>query len=77
MSNLFQEKWDEEKKLAKPSLVRALRKTFGARFLLAGIPKLMQDLLGFIPPLVMSRIIGWLEDPSASSYEGTFLACVF
>lgn len=76
VSQKFEEAWAEERQLPNPSLVRALRHAFGFRFMLAGIPKLTYDLLGFLPPLAMSNIIAWLEDDTAANYVGYVYALV-
>ncbi|KAJ1960654.1 hypothetical protein GGI12_003685, partial [Dipsacomyces acuminosporus] len=61
-----------------PSLVRALWKTLGLPYLLAGLFKLIQDILQFTQPVLLSRLIGFVasyatEDPQPASY-GYFYA---
>jgi hypothetical protein len=49
-------------------------RAFGARFLLAGVPKLVQDLLGFVGPFASQYIIEWLEIDGAPFYVGAVWA---
>lgn len=84
--------WGRERYEKKPRLIRALRRyvrphyvhifsylyrTFGTRFILAGIPKLLADILGFIAPLVMQRIIYWLESDEPMWIGYTCAAAMF
>ena len=45
-------------------------RSFGWRFFLAGIPKFIQDLLGFVGPFASQYIIEWLSDADAPYYVG-------
>ncbi|KAJ1996422.1 hypothetical protein GGI25_000485 [Coemansia spiralis] len=61
-----------------PSLLRALWKTHGAPFALAGVFKLIQDILQFTQPVLLSRLIGFVashatDNPLPISY-GFFYA---
>ncbi|KAJ1988448.1 hypothetical protein GGI25_005269 [Coemansia spiralis] len=61
-----------------PSLLRALWKTHGANFALSGVFKLIQDILQFTQPVLLSHLIGFVashatDNPQPVSY-GLFYA---
>ena len=59
-----------------PSLALALAKAFGADFARAGIFKLFHDILIFVGPLVLSKLIAFFRDKDAPLIHGLFLTSV-
>ncbi|KAJ1875319.1 hypothetical protein LPJ71_011621, partial [Coemansia sp. S17] len=62
-----------------PSLIRALWKTIGVRYILGGVLELIFDILMTIRPLLLSQMLGFAaslatESPQPMSY-GYFYAC--
>ncbi|KAJ1952202.1 hypothetical protein EC988_003681, partial [Linderina pennispora] len=60
----FEEKWQHEvdnEAKRRPSLIRALWSTVGLPFALAGFFKLIQDILQFTQPVLLSRLIGFVS----------------
>ncbi|KAL9657812.1 hypothetical protein ABK040_013150 [Willaertia magna] len=74
-SERFHKNWKNEllkegNSKKKPSLVYALHKTYGLRFYLAGILKLIYDSTQLISPLFVKWIISFMEEPDAPFYMG-------
>jgi ATP-binding cassette, subfamily C (CFTR/MRP), member 1 len=62
VSDAFHRHWAEEKGKAKPSVVRALRRTVGGcNILLAVVAFFISAALGFLPPLMLQRLVAYLE----------------
>ncbi|KAJ2803401.1 hypothetical protein H4S07_004467, partial [Coemansia furcata] len=64
-----------------PSLLRALWKTLGAPFALAGLLKVIQDIMQFLQPVILSLLLGFVashatDKPQPMSY-GYFYAGSF
>ncbi|CAO3563902.1 unnamed protein product [Mortierella alpina] len=57
VSDLFKEAWDVEVKKGSPSLVKALASAFGRPFYVAGIWKVINDVLGFMQPLLLRQML--------------------
>nr|CCA18266.1 MultidrugResistance like protein 1 putative [Albugo laibachii Nc14] len=86
----FEQFWEQEIKLSKaknmkckngkkahnPNLGWALAHAFGGPFLVAGLLKLLHDTLQFVSPLVINRIIAYLNVPSAPLSEGIMYAAI-
>ena len=53
----------EEGYMVQPSLLKALYKAYGFPYLLLGIVKLINDILGFAGPLLLNVLIRYLESP--------------
>ena len=53
----------EEGCVVQPSLLKALYKAYGFPYLLLGIIKLINDILGFAGPLLLNVLIRYLETP--------------
>ncbi|KAJ1541611.1 Multidrug resistance-associated protein 1, partial [Cladochytrium tenue] len=79
----FMSNWNAEMHKSHPSFLWALAKTFGAAFLSAGLFKVTQDLLAFLQPNLMKRImeftLSW--SPENKGYEqpiarGAAIACL-
>jgi hypothetical protein len=74
LSDKFEVQWKAE--LAahpdKPSLVRAIRKTFGSDFFSGGLYIFLQNMLSFVGPLVLNSVIIYLDeckrDPLTDEY---------
>uniref|UniRef100_A0A2R9BIW1 ABC-type glutathione-S-conjugate transporter n=1 Tax=Pan paniscus TaxID=9597 RepID=A0A2R9BIW1_PANPA len=58
----------------KPSFLKALLATFGSSFLLSACFKLIQDLLSFINPQLLSILIRFISNPMAPSWWGFLVA---
>uniref|UniRef100_A0A2K5U2M2 ABC-type glutathione-S-conjugate transporter n=1 Tax=Macaca fascicularis TaxID=9541 RepID=A0A2K5U2M2_MACFA len=58
----------------KPSFLRALLATFGSSFLISACFKLIQDLLSFINPQLLSVLIRFISNPTAPSWWGFLVA---
>ncbi|KAJ2370666.1 hypothetical protein H4S02_009765, partial [Coemansia sp. RSA 2611] len=74
----FQRNWQEELRSGKPSLFRATMRTYGLSLALGGFYKLVKDLVSFLNPILLSRLIGFVSrynTPSAEPIEyGYFYA---
>ena len=49
--------------MVQPSLLKALYRAYGLPYLLLGIIKLINDILGFAGPLLLNVLIRYLETP--------------
>ncbi|XP_074079822.1 ATP-binding cassette sub-family C member 3 isoform X2 [Macrotis lagotis] len=58
----------------KPSFFRALLVTFGPYFLIGSFYKLIQDLLSFVNPQLLSVLIRFISNPSAPAWWGFLVA---
>lgn len=61
-------------KTRKPSFLRALVRTFTSSLLMGACFKLIQDLLSFINPQLLSILIRFISDPTAPTWWGFLLA---
>ncbi|KAL4133396.1 hypothetical protein PRIC2_003714 [Phytophthora ramorum] len=78
VSEAFAVVWDAQKRSSKPSLVWALGKAFGLKFVVAGFLKLVHDSLQFVGPMIIKDIIAYLSDPAAPLSEGlTYAGVIF
>ncbi|CAI5723801.1 unnamed protein product [Hyaloperonospora brassicae] len=78
VSRTFAEAWEQQKRSKKPSLVWAITKAFGFKFVVAGVLKLIHDSLQFVGPMIIKNIIAYLSDPTAPLSEGlTYTGVVF
>lgn len=59
--NRFQQKWQDEITRPNPSLPRALFRSFGARYLLGGSFKMIQDIMAFAQPQLLRLLIRFVE----------------
>ncbi|PXF44186.1 Canalicular multispecific organic anion transporter 1 [Gracilariopsis chorda] len=81
-SNMFHSIWHQEKQprerqSSSPSLLRALSRSFGWRIMMTAIPKLFADTLTLLAPIVLRKIIQYLQsDPGRAriTTEGWRLA---
>ncbi|XP_072502792.1 ATP-binding cassette sub-family C member 3 isoform X1 [Notamacropus eugenii] len=58
----------------EPSFLRALLMTFGPYFLIGSFYKLIQDLLSFVNPQLLSILIKFISNPSAPAWWGFLVA---
>ena len=58
----FHKMWQEETLRPKPSMVRALFRSFGTPFLVAGILKIFNDILTFAGPICLNRIVYYIQE---------------
>uniref|UniRef100_A0A4X2M797 ATP binding cassette subfamily C member 3 n=1 Tax=Vombatus ursinus TaxID=29139 RepID=A0A4X2M797_VOMUR len=62
------------KRQEKPSFLRALLTTFGPYFLIGSFYKLIQDLLSFVNPQLLSILIQFVSNRSAPAWWGFLVA---
>nr|XP_042697003.1 voltage-dependent T-type calcium channel subunit alpha-1G isoform X14 [Chrysemys picta bellii] len=60
----------------EPSFLKALLRTFGPYFLIGSFYKLIQDLLSFVNPQLLSILIGFIKDKDAPSWWGFLIAAL-
>ena len=58
----------------KHGVISTIMKTYGFNFLLGSILKFIHDVLVFISPLLLRRIIGFAEDPCEQVWKGIVYA---
>ncbi|KAJ2891457.1 hypothetical protein GGI21_005852, partial [Coemansia aciculifera] len=86
IAETFDTNWQSEidhRARRTPSLLRALWKTVGVPYALAGVLKLVQDILQFAQPALLSLLLGFVSSHATDSpqpmsygyfYAGSFLA---
>ncbi|KAJ2737623.1 hypothetical protein H4R23_001706 [Coemansia sp. Cherry 401B] len=57
----FQRNWQAELQSGSPSLFRATMRTYGLSWALGGFYKLVKDLVAFLNPILLSRLIGFVS----------------
>ncbi|KAI8318340.1 hypothetical protein GQ54DRAFT_92075, partial [Martensiomyces pterosporus] len=75
----FQHNWQEELRSGQPSLFRAMMRTYGASLALGGFYKLVKDLVSFLNPVLLSRLIGFVgtyNTPNAEPIENGYFYAV-
>ncbi|OPJ88667.1 ATP-binding cassette sub-family C member 3 [Patagioenas fasciata] len=60
----------------KPSFLKALLRTFGPYFLIGSFFKLIQDLLSFVNPQLLSALIGFIKNKDAPAWWGFLIAAL-
>ncbi|XP_061472000.1 ATP-binding cassette sub-family C member 3 isoform X2 [Rhineura floridana] len=63
-------------KQKEPYFLKALLRTFGPYFLIGSFYKLMQDLLSFVNPQLLSMLIGFVKNKSAPLWWGYLIAAL-
>ncbi|NXH09840.1 MRP3 protein, partial [Bucco capensis] len=66
----------DKKKNRKPSFLKALLRTFGPYFLIGSCFKLIQDLLSFVNPQLLSALIGFIKNKDAPAWWGFLIAAL-
>ncbi|NXO28683.1 MRP3 protein, partial [Cisticola juncidis] len=66
----------DEKHSRKPSFLKALLRTFGPYFLIGSFFKLIQDLLSFVNPQLLSVLIGFIKNKDAPAWWGFLIAAL-
>ncbi|XP_056361549.1 ATP-binding cassette sub-family C member 3 isoform X2 [Oenanthe melanoleuca] len=66
----------DKKHNRKPSFLKALLRTFGPYFLIGSFFKLIQDLLSFVNPQLLSVLIGFIKDKDAPAWWGFLIAAL-
>ena len=56
------------------SFLKVLHKAFGLRFYILGVLKLVSNMLGFAGPLLLSSLVGFMEDEAAPVSQGAWCA---
>ncbi|XP_012285682.1 multidrug resistance-associated protein 7 [Orussus abietinus] len=59
---------------SKVSLLRLLHQCFGWQFYAVGVLKFVADCTGFVGPLLLNRLVGFIEDKSEPIYYGYLYA---
>ncbi|KAK2536899.1 Abcc3 [Columba livia] len=60
----------------KPSFLKALLRTFGPYFLIGSFFKLIQDLLSFVNPQLLSALISFIKNKDAPAWWGFLIAAL-
>ncbi|NXA36024.1 MRP3 protein, partial [Eudromia elegans] len=60
----------------KPSFLKALLRTFGPYFLIGSFFKLIQDLLSFVNPQLLSALINFIKNKDAPAWWGFLIAAL-
>ncbi|NWI58575.1 MRP3 protein, partial [Calyptomena viridis] len=66
----------DKKHERKPSFLKALLRTFGPYFLIGSFFKLIQDLLSFVNPQLLSVLIGFIKNKDAPAWWGFLIAAL-
>uniref|UniRef100_A0A8V5GWV8 Canalicular multispecific organic anion transporter 2 n=1 Tax=Melopsittacus undulatus TaxID=13146 RepID=A0A8V5GWV8_MELUD len=66
----------DKKHNRKPSFLKALLRTFGPYFLIGSFFKLIQDLLSFVNPQLLSALIGFIKNKDAPAWWGFVIAAL-
>ncbi|NWR48200.1 MRP3 protein, partial [Regulus satrapa] len=66
----------DKKHNQKPSFLKALLRTFGPYFLIGSFFKLIQDLLSFVNPQLLSVLIGFIKSKDAPAWWGFLIAAL-
>ncbi|KAK5580921.1 hypothetical protein RB653_000948 [Dictyostelium firmibasis] len=79
LSEKFEKAWEEQLTKPNPSLPWALAKAFGPHFYLAALFKIIQDLLIFVGPTLLKRVLGFVKgtDSSEDTYDGLLYALLY
>ena len=70
----LEQSWLRQTRDGKKSFFRALASSYGTKFLLTGILKLIQDLMLFVGPYLLKLLLEFMEDPSAPFWHGLLYA---
>ncbi|CAN8194169.1 unnamed protein product [Coccothraustes coccothraustes] len=66
----------DKKHNRQPSFLKALFRTFGPYFLIGSFFKLIQDLLSFVNPQLLSVLIGFIKNKDAPAWWGFLIAAL-
>ncbi|NXL41227.1 MRP3 protein, partial [Podilymbus podiceps] len=66
----------DKKHNRKPSFLKALLRTFGPYFLIGSFFKLIQDLLSFVNPQLLSVLISFIKNKDAPAWWGYLIAAL-
>ncbi|KAL0491571.1 ATP-binding cassette, subfamily C [Acrasis kona] len=70
VGKMFEHYWVEELKKKNPSLLLAIHRAFGTRCYLAGIIKVMYDVIQLVSPIFLRLLIQFVSDPTIDTYYG-------
>ncbi|KAJ1892488.1 hypothetical protein LPJ66_006310, partial [Kickxella alabastrina] len=65
----FQRNWQAELQSGRPSLFRATMRTYGIPWMIGGLYKLIKDLVSFLNPILLSRLIGFVSKYGSADSE--------
>ncbi|KAN0041553.1 hypothetical protein ACTFIV_004095 [Dictyostelium citrinum] len=79
LSEKFEKAWEDQLNKPNPSLPWALAKAFGPHFYIAALFKIIQDLLIFVGPTLLKKVLGFVEsrDDSEDTYDGLIYALLY
>ncbi|KFV63671.1 Canalicular multispecific organic anion transporter 2, partial [Dryobates pubescens] len=66
----------DKKQTRKPSFLKALLRAFGPYFLISSFFKLIQDLLSFVNPQLLSILISFIKNKDAPAWWGFLIAAL-
>ncbi|NXA48635.1 MRP3 protein, partial [Nothocercus julius] len=66
----------DKKHSRKPSFLKAVLRTFGPYFLIGSFFKLIQDLLSFVNPQLLSALINFIKNKDAPAWWGFLIAAL-
>ncbi|KAJ2384822.1 hypothetical protein GGI05_004883, partial [Coemansia sp. RSA 2603] len=72
VTDKFQRNWQHELNSSLPSLLRATIRTYSEPWIVGGVLKLARDLISFLNPILLSRLIGFVSNygtPEAQPIE--------
>jgi len=58
------------------SVFPTILRTFGMEFMIGTFQKFVYDILSFVSPLIMSKLIAFTKDESQADWKGYYYACV-
>ncbi|OQS04339.1 hypothetical protein THRCLA_03410 [Thraustotheca clavata] len=73
----FKRFWGPEKQKKCPRVWWSLLRAFGSHFILAGVMKLMADVLQFVPAMVLCALLTFLAHPTAPATQGYMYVGIF
>ena len=64
--------WHHQQQIQRGGLATSIRKAFGYNMYIAGICKLLGDLLGFVGPICLNYLVKYLENPDTALFYPKF-----
>ncbi|XP_074354051.1 ABC transporter C family member 13 isoform X2 [Apium graveolens] len=66
--------WERQRKTGHPSLFRAICSAYGWSYIQLGFLKILNDCLGFAGPLLLNKLIRFLQEAGGENFEGYIFA---
>jgi ABC-type multidrug transport system fused ATPase/permease subunit len=76
LTDALEQAWLEQVKSHDPSFFKALVKTFGRQFAIAGLFKMVNDGLIFVGPIILGLLITFIQTPSEPLWHGLMYAAI-